>query len=441
MPSADRRLLLLPLAGLAVALGLGILLALWTLMPRVLPPRALLQLRPLHVQAALALLLGGICAAGHAFGNRLEAPRFAALSRLAAALLIGFFPIALLCTVFLHGAGREYFSWPPLLTLWPALAMALPAIGLLLDLRNCAARAPEAIWLLGLGLVCIPLGLAEHALASVLPLPFARAISYEWQALDFFFAGVNATLYGFGVLASRRPEKALRTRGLFLLAAFAFVSTFGHHHYLSPQPSAIKWLALVASLLGGVSFVRHLRAGRSDSAGSPPDRAADPLLRLAERWTLFAIGGGILFAVPQINLLVHGSYAVVGHAMGAMIGVGAMLVLACLMDTQPAREAAAIARITARARLADAALAAIVLDLTVAGLVKGWLRIDSGHAVQQAAMERILLPLPALGLLLAWAMLGLAREVWRGARADEAVPRAQRRRTDGRAAPRPSALQ
>lgn len=436
---ADRSLLLLPAAGLTLALALGVLLAVWSLLPRALPARAWLFLRPQHVQSALALLLGGICAAGHAFGAALGATRFAAAARLGGLLLLGFFPVA--AAVLLSGTngGREYLSWPAPLTLWPAAAMALPAAGLLLDLRRCAARAPEAAWLLGIGLCCIPLGLAEHALARLSPLSFARALSFEWQALDFFFAGINASLYGFGILAARDPAKPLRSRGLFLLAAFAFVSTFGHHHYLSPQPAAIKWAALIASLLGGVSFVRHLRAARARPAQAFAPRAADPFLRLAERWTLFAIGGGILLAIPQINLLAHGTHAVVGHAMGAMVGVGVMLVLGCLLHAQPERDAAAVGRLAAHARFADAALAAIVLDLTVAGLAKGWLRLDSGHEIQQATVERLLLPLPALGLLLAWPLLGILRELGRGARSAHFAAHA--RAEPGRAAPHASPLQ
>src|SRR3546814_13404955 len=82
-------------------------------------------------------------------------------------------------------------------------------------------------------------------------------------------------------------------------------------------------------MLAMVSFLRHARAYRAGSAAQPGPRTVSALILAAvERWTLISFATGIAFAVPYLNLFVHGPHAIVAHAMAGMTGVDFLLVIA-----------------------------------------------------------------------------------------------------------------
>src|SRR3546814_9099062 len=91
----------------------------------------------------------------------------------------------------------------------------------------------------------------------------------------------------------------LGSGGWFAVAALTWLFTFGHHHYISPQPQWLKTLTVIASMLAIVSFLRHARAYRAGSAAQPGPRTVSALILAAvERWTLISFATGIAFAVP-----------------------------------------------------------------------------------------------------------------------------------------------
>src|SRR3546814_20696391 len=109
-------------------------------------------------------------------------------------------------------------------------------------------------------------------------------------------------LDGLALFAIAPAAKPLRSGGLFAVAAVTLLFTFGHHHYISPQPQWLKTLAVIASMLAMVSFLRHARASRAGSAAQPGPRPVSALiLAPAQRWPLITFAPGIAFPVPSIN--------------------------------------------------------------------------------------------------------------------------------------------
>lgn len=396
-------LVTLPLACLAVTLVAGVLLA----QKNVLRDWALVglpmqRLQPLHTLAAIGFVLAGIASLLRLTSDRLDSgpspgPGRALTVSTAVALLF-----AAATVVAWGGSGREYFSWSPAATPLLLLVLAGFAGFFFRRFRTFSEASPEAAWLIGLGLLCMPLGLVEGHLYLLDAVPLGKSLSYEWHALDIFFAGWNATLYGFGVLFAGGGAKPLRGRWLFVLAAFTFVSTFGHHHYLSSQPRSLKILAVTASMLAGVSFLRHVRVvwrERRDESTAP----VAPFLRAAELWTLMAIGSGVALAIPRVNLLLHGTWAVVAHSMVAMIGVNVMLVLGGLAHHLVV-DGSAARRLRRSVVWSNRLLAVIWLDLLAAGAIEGGLRFGFSHELVKSAAASLLVPLPVLGAFLAAAL-------------------------------------
>lgn len=367
-------------------------------------------LQPLHTLGVVCFLLSGIITLFSIALRRISAPNSVSPAWHAAALGV-FFVSSAAAIITGRGSGLEYTSWPLPLGLLPLAVLALTGRDAWRNISRLTARSPEGAWLFLVGICLTPLGLVERVLGAGVD-DASRALMIEWHALDTFFAGINTALYGLGTLLVARPGgRSLRKPLLFGVAAFVLVSTFGHHHYISAQPQTLKLIAFAASMLGMVSFVRHIIAVRRPGP-APGAPAAAPLIRTAAVWTLFAVGSGVIFAVPHINLLLHGTHAIVGHSMGAVIGVNVALVLGAMLgDTPWATSRCGSARTRRATRWFNLTLGLLVADLFAAGVAKGVMRVGGSHHDYQGVVRLILAPLPLLGAALAcviaWLILPL----------------------------------
>lgn len=355
------------------------------------------RVRPLHTLFAfMGMILGIFALAAGVF-------RFRDWSlKLQTSLLIGFTALAAILVALGHFSGREYIAWPPYLMPFLMAPLVLLVIELWRVRPQAAERSPEAFWLLFTGVGLLLFGLAEtqlYLLPAIGGDP-VRDLTVQWHGLDAVFAGINVSLYGAAVFFLEPKAKPLRPLPLFSLAGFSMLFTFGHHHYVSPQPSFLKVLALIASLIAAISFVRHLQIYGKLLARNSEERPAHFfLLRSAEWWTVVAIGSGIVFAIPQLNLYIHGTYLVVMHAMGSMIGINVFIILAGGFAMVGYRENSA-ANIRLGARLVNYSLAGLWVVLAVPSLYRGFLRLEHDFPVIEEAMRPYLWSFPALGLVL-----------------------------------------
>lgn len=410
------------LATLAIGLVLGLKAPFPTLGLTVLPIQIV---QPLHVLLALFCVISGLTALTVMALDSISDRPWTRLGWTALWILLAFVSLGSLGIVAGFWSGVEYVPWPVVLTPLPLVLITALAIAFYQRLGRASALSPEASWLIGLGLILMALGLVERTGGLLAPLNFGRELSVEWHSLDIIFAGWNATLYGFGILILAKPGrgKPLRSRMLFALAAFTLISTFGHHHYMSPQPMLIKYIALTASMLAGLSFIRHCRAAvKARGATKAPETPAEPFLAAAETWSLVAIGTGITLAIPQINLILHGTWAVIGHSMCAVIGVNTMLLMAGFVHYLGPNDAALARRLAKMVRWTNIMLALVFLDFVAAGVVRGVLRLDHPFLEFQPVMLRFLWPLPVFGLGLAVSLTVLVVTVINSIRAGREEP-------------------
>jgi hypothetical protein len=371
-------------------------------------PMELLQ--PIHTLAAMCMLLGGLAAltaiAVARAGGSLGPVARAQGSLITAVVAGGTVAIALR-----WGSGLEYLTWPRGMTVLPLAVLASVWWTVWRNLVRLSARSPEGAWLLMMGASLAPLGMVERILGSEIADP-TRAIMVEWHALDTVLAGINTAMYGLALLLVRASGRGtgLRTTWLYSLAVIALLSTFGHHHYASGQPMTLKWIALGASMLGAVSFARHLAMVIAHSRSRTPVHELVPGV-----WTVFAVGTGVLLAFPPINQLLHGTHAIVGHAMGSLIGVNVSIILGGLMGAHPSADPDRDRFVRTAWIGATVVLALIVADLVVAGICKGVLRVDGTHREYQTVVRAALVPLPVLGIALSVFLGHLGIVAWRSA--------------------------
>lgn len=394
-------LLALAAAGFLASAWLGLVGSLEVAWPERFVALDFSRLRPLHTLFALAATACGITglltALLAASGLPLRWPTTRAVMLLAFVLIGG------ILAALGYGSGREYVSWVPLLTplLWlPLLANGSDIFG---SFRALAARSPEGFWLLACGAAFLIIGLLESHL-WLLPAVSGDAVkdlTVQWQGLDLLFAGNNMSLYGLALFAVAPAAKPLRSGGLFAVAAVTVLFTFGHHHYVSPQPQWLKSMAVLASLLALVSFLRHARAYRASvAAHSGPPTVSAVLLAAVERWSLVSFASGIAMAIPYVNLFVHGTHAIVAHAMAGMIGVDFLLVIAGGIALTAGRDAWAGARLRLGVRLIDGALLVLWVVLGGAGITKGLARFSHDFSLYQPTAQMWLRAFPWVGLVL-----------------------------------------
>jgi hypothetical protein len=100
-----------------------------------------------------------------------------------------------------------------------------------------------------------------------------------------------------------------------------------HHTYHLPQDHGLKWLGFAVSMTELVVLAKTL----SDLRHPGDKSVVGTLLSATKGWTLFVLVTAITISIPPINALVHGTYAVAGHAMAGMVGIDTMAMLAVMV--------------------------------------------------------------------------------------------------------------
>jgi len=360
------------------------------------------RIRPLHTLFPIVGVLSGIFG-WISFMSFKQPKKYTLLiTWLSFGLLIFFMSGASLSLLMGQFSGREYFSWPLIFSI-PLIVSLLLMISLVFNRRRFLSQlSPEGFWLVGFGLIFITIGLSESVLwlMPTIGNNIVKDLTVKWHSIDTFFAGLNAFLYGVGVFILQKNPKPLRKITPYLIAIGGLLFTFGHHHYVSPQPNILKYLALIASMIGLFSFIKHYRIYKKTKLKANNSSHYDVLFRAVELWTIVSFGSGILFAIPQVNLVIHGTYLVVIHAMGSMIGVELILVFIAGFSIFKVKSIAAQNRIKVAVKLLNISLVLMWVLMSVVGFIKGFMRFDSSFYEYNPIIQNFLYFLPVLGLVL-----------------------------------------
>lgn len=361
------------------------------------------KLRPLHTFFPIVGVLAGSYGWIVSASIKEEKKITKTLSRLSFLALLLFFVAAGASLLVGKFSGREYFSWPPIYSIPLILSVVISCFLFFNNFKSLSKKSPEGSWLVGFGSIFILIGLSE-SLAWLIPSignNFVKDLTLQWHGIDTFFAGLNALLYGVGVFVLQKDPKPLRKSWLYVIAISSLLFTFGHHHYVSPQPHFLKILALIASMIAMFSFIKHFRAFRKIQKEKKGSRTVmETLFRGVELWTVVSFGTGILFAIPQINLIVHGTYLIVMHAMGSMIGVQLLLVFVggfYIFDNFNQKSAF---RIKLGVKLLNYTLISICVLMSTVGFIKGIMRPDHLFLEFNDSLHYFLYVLPAFGTIL-----------------------------------------
>jgi nitric oxide reductase subunit B len=161
----------------------------------------------------------------------------------------------------------------------------------------------------------------------------------QWKATGTLVGAFNLFVYGSVIYIGERisgdpryghSRTAYALFGVGLLNSF---TNFGHHSYHLPQSAVVNWISFVVSMLEILIVVRAV----SDlwtlvrATEDEPFCATRGSFAAAKYWSVAIVGSAVLISVPPLNAIIHGTYAVTGHAMGATIGIDTMILLGAVI--------------------------------------------------------------------------------------------------------------
>jgi nitric oxide reductase subunit B len=239
------------------------------------------------------------------------------------------------------GSGREYVGFHPGFS-------ALILIGWICYAWNffrVASRGfferPLYVTMWGVGILFFMVTFVEQHL-YLLPRVFANPLQdmqVQWKATGTLVGAFNLFVYGsiiyIGERISRDPryghsKVAYALFGIGLLNSF---TNFAHHTYHLPQDHRVKWISFVVSMME-IAILCRATYDLWTLVRTPRDHdfcASRGSFAASKYWSVFILVSAVLISFPPLNALIHGTYAVAGHAMGATIGIDTMVLLGAII--------------------------------------------------------------------------------------------------------------
>ncbi len=312
-------------------------------------------LRPLHLLAGTGwIYLAGLAVVTHHWARADRSRRPAAASVLRFFLWTWALGVAIfLIELLLHRlGGREYFfaTVPSSILFW--LGWVVLALAYVRTRPAESEPWPAYIWMW-----LTSFGLFTYAFVEthVFLLPYfqghpLRDMAVEWKSYGTLVGSFNLLVYGaLGYLGDciNPGGRSTRSRMAFALFWVGIMNSFmnyGHHTFHLPQTELVKWTSFTISMTEIVILAKvvadTLAMARAALGGASPDGVVR-LLNATRWWTLVSLTLAIAISVPPLNALIHGSLVVAGHAMGSMLGIDTMALLAVVawLDARDRNEA------------------------------------------------------------------------------------------------------
>ncbi len=394
---AGLRFMRLGILALAAGMLFGVIGGFQFLFPEFLRELLFTKTRPLHVSMVISWIflisIGGIYFYLPRQCNLKLYSERAAVWHFWVFLVTG---IAILAC-YLSGkfGGREYFEFPPVLSIPIFLSWMMFGINYFKTTLKHREPWPVYYWMWGTGIVFFFITFAE---AHLWLIPYfresmVREIIVQWKSYGSLTGSWNMLVYGTALYLTTRiggSDKAARSKlafGLYFLGLFNLMFGWAHHTYIVPSETWIRTFAYAVSMTELLIFGKIIWDWRSSLDEWQKNRhcIAYRFLFAAEIWVFVNLALALVISVPALNLLTHGTHITVAHAMGSTIGINTMILLASIFyvirEELPHEAHAGCSRqIKIGFWTANVSLAVFFVALILAGIGKG---IFSGVPFQE----------------------------------------------------------
>ena len=423
------RFMRLGMLALAGGMLFGVIGGFQFLFPEFLQELLFTKTRPLHVSLVISsiflLAIGGIY---FYLPRQCNLPLF---STRAVAIHFWVFLLTGLTIIgcYLSGrfGGREYFEFPPALSLPIFITWFLFGLNYFNTARQDKKSWPVYYWMWGTGIVFFFITYAE---AHLYLIPYfretmVREIMVQWKSYGALTGSWNMLVYGTGLYLATRisgSESYARSKmafGLYFLGLFNLMFGWAHHTYIVPSETWIRTFAYFVSMTELFIFGKILWDWRASLTDFQKNRHCNAyrFLFAADIWVFVNLILALIISVPAFNLFTHGTHITVAHAMGSTIGINMMILLASVFyvirEELPMEVHASCSKqIRSGYWISNASLAIFFAALLMAGIGKG---VYEGGSFQEMmfGIRPYLMVFAASGITM---MIGFWIILWHGFR-------------------------
>jgi nitric oxide reductase subunit B len=297
-------------------------------------------MRPIHTTFATTwIFLGSLAVVYHYLQD--ESVPVSKGERLRLRILVsvwGLTGLGILISLFAGiASGREYMGFHPIFSVTIMFGWVLFAWNFFRATWRNFFNKPVYVTMWGVGILLFIYTFTEQH-AWLLPRVFADPIvdmRIQWKATGMLVGSFNLLVYGslyyivsklVGDNRYAHSKLAYTLFGITLLNSFV---NFAHHTYHLPQSALVKWISFIVSMTEIIILAKVMWDIAKAVMAKHQQKTTTAFFISASRWWTFAmLFSAILISIPPLNAIIHGTYVVAGHAMGAEIGIDTMILLA-----------------------------------------------------------------------------------------------------------------
>lgn len=334
------RFMRLGILSLAAGMFFGVIGGFQFLFPEFLQELLFTKTRPLHVSLVIASIF--LIAIGGIYFYLPRQCKLALYSGKAVKLHFWIFLATgiaiILCYLSGKFGGREYFEFPPVLSLPIFLTWILFGVNYFNTVRQDKTSWPVYYWMWGTGIVFFFITYTE---AHLYLIPYfrenmVREIMVQWKSYGALTGSWNMLVYGTALYLATKIsgcDKYARSKmafGLYFLGLFNLMFGWAHHTYLVPSDTWIRTFAYFVSMTELFIFGKIIWDWRASLQDWQKNRHCNAyrFLFAADIWVFVNLALALIISVPAFNLFTHGTHITVAHAMGSTIGINMMILLA-----------------------------------------------------------------------------------------------------------------
>ncbi|MBX2984804.1 MAG: cbb3-type cytochrome c oxidase subunit I [Bacteroidia bacterium] len=357
------------------------------------------KIRPLHVSSSIFWIL--TCAIGgilyylkEDIGGRLK---FEGLIKVIFYILALTFSAILISFIFGIFGGREYWEFNPVFSIPISVGWIIFIIVFVANMKTLKNQ-PVYIWMWFTGAIFFLLTYLESN-SWLLPQVrnnLVKDMTIQWKSYGSLVGAWNQLIYGTSIylmdkiLGNKKYSFSNIAFGLYFLGVFNLMFNWGHHVYLLPTQPYVKHIGYLVSMTELLLFGRIIYLWKSSLSTAKINfhKVAFRFLFAADIWVFLTLALAILMSIPALNVYMHGTHVIVGHTMGATIGINTMLLLAFAYDIIGYKEQDG-KMIKYGYRIINYSLLVFWLTLIIAGFLKTYYQFTETDMPYQIMMNHL----------------------------------------------------
>lgn len=162
----------------------------------------------------------------------------------------------------------------------------------------------------------------------------------QWKSYGSMVGSWNMLIYGSSIYlmdkisGDKKYSFSSIAFWIYFLGLFNLMFNWGHHIYTLPTMPYVKHIAYGVSMTELLLFGRIIYLWKSSLSVAKKNFniVAYRFLLAADVWVFLTLGLAIVMSIPALNIYMHGTHVVVGHTMGATIGINSMLLLSFVVN-------------------------------------------------------------------------------------------------------------